>query len=105
MVSPTQRVFGAGAVKSRSSRFDATGLPVSATVVHVNRFRVLATRLWACISRITRVRPTSMPWARSSRCTRGLPSSQRPASCAARTKTESRRSSFDRFDSGLVLQA
>ncbi len=72
-MSPSQRRSGAGAVKSRATRFGAGACAGSATVVRARRRRWQPTSPAARISRATRFRAQRVPRARSSACTRGAP--------------------------------
>ena len=73
MISATQSLLGASALKARSTRSGAWR-PPSRTVVVTKRRRLTPAKLAAFINRAMRLRLTRRPLSTSSACTRGLPS-------------------------------
>jgi hypothetical protein len=88
-MSPTQRLFGAVAVKSRLSRSGNFGAVLSDRVSPPRRRIRRATRPWRRIESATVFSDTVQPAARRSACSRGEPCSPRAAVNALATAASS----------------
>ena len=105
VISATQALFGSAGVKSRLSRFSATGKLWFELVVALNLRIVLAFRPSFLIRRATRLRPQRVPRRRSSWWILGLPYSPLLSWWISLITSDSALSSAFLWLSGLRSQA